>query len=88
MLDKWIESVFLKRAVLAGSAAIAAHVIAFQSAPAAAHAFAWLSNIGLTVTVVVDQSKFAHSLTVGLFALTQGAQEWVAAKYPNAGKYL
>lgn len=87
-MDTWIQSIIMKRVVLAGTAAVASHLVAILAAPVAVHAFGWLSGVGLTVTVVVDQTKLAGALTVGLFALSQGAHEWLASKYPEIGKYL
>lgn len=88
MLDSWIESVFLKRMALAAIAGVVSHFAAFLASPLAAPAFQHLSAIGITVTVVVDQVKLGHFLTVGLFALSQAGHEWLAAKYPDLGKYL
>ena len=87
-MQSWIDSIILKRVVLAGIAGAVSHFAAFLASPLAAPAFSHLSAIGLTVTVVVDQVKLGHFLTVGLFALSQAGHEWVAAKYPNLGKYL
>lgn len=87
-METWIQSIVIKRVVLALSAAIAAHLVALLAAPVTANALTYLAGIGLTITVVVDQAKFANFLTVGLFALSQGAHEWLAAKYPEVGKYI
>jgi hypothetical protein len=88
MLNTWIESVFLKRILLAIVAATVAHLVAFVASPVALHALAYLANIGLIVTVQIQPDKLTPFLTVSLFALTQGAHEWVAAKWPELGKYI
>jgi hypothetical protein len=57
-MNPWIESVFIKRAILALVAGIVSHLVAYLAAPAASHAFSLLDSIGLSVTIVVDQVKF------------------------------
>ncbi len=88
MFDKWIQSIIIKRVVLALAAAVVSHLVAFLASSHAQAALSYLSHAGLTVTVVVDQAKFNSFLTVSLFALSQGAHEWAANKYPDLAKYI
>ncbi len=88
MLNSWFESVFLKRIVLALAAGASAHAVAFIASPLAVQGLTHLQAIGISATVVIDQAKLANFLTVSLFALSQGAHEWAAAKYPEFAKFL
>lgn len=83
MIEKWIESVFLKRAVLAFTAALIAHTTT-NNLPGLSH----LSAIGIHLTVQVDPARFNEWLTMLLIGFSQGAHEWAASKWPELGKYL
>jgi hypothetical protein len=83
MLEHWIESVFLKRFCLSFAAAAAAYIGA-HSLPGISH----LAVAGINVTVSVDPAKLADWMGVTAIAVTQGLHEYVAAKYPELGKYL
>lgn len=83
MLQKYIESVFLKRFVLSLATGAATYVAA-HSLPGLSH----LAVAGVTVTVQIDPQKLADWLGVTSMALVQGLHEYVAAKYPNLAPYL
>lgn len=83
MLEKWISSIFLKRAILSFASGAAAYVAA-HSLPGLTH----LAAAGVKVTVQIDPNKLADWLGVTAAALAQGAHEYAAAKYPDLGKYI
>lgn len=83
MLQKWIESVFLKRVCLSFATGAAAYLAA-HALPGVSH----LAVAGINVTVTVDPNKFADWLGVSAMALSQGAHEYVAAKYPALAPYI
>lgn len=83
MLQKYIESVFLKRVLLSFATGAATYVAA-HSLPGLTH----LAAAGVKVTIQIDPQKLADWLGVSAMAISQGLHEWVAAKYPEAGKYL
>lgn len=83
MLEKWFESVFWKRVGLAGAAVFVAQWAA-HSVSVLNHLDAW----GVTATIKINQDQLAQHLTTVLVALSQGAHEWVSAKYPAASKWL
>lgn len=72
MIQRWIESIFIKRMALACAAAFIAQ---------------WAANLSLW-GISIDQKAFADHLTVILIGLSQGLHEWLAAKHPEIGKYL
>lgn len=83
MIEAWIQSVFWKRVGLAGAAVVVAQWAA-HSVPVTNHLAAW----GVAATVHIDQVQLARHLTAVLVAFSQGLHEWLAAKYPEMGKYL
>lgn len=83
MIEKWIQSIFIKRASLAIAAAVVAQWTAHQVITVDR-----LATWGIHLTMVIDQKTFAEHLTVLFVGLSQGLHEWIAAKYPEAGKYL
>lgn len=84
MLNKWIESVFIKRAVLAAITTVVAH-LSIHGLPLVIQA---LAVAGINVTVTFDTAKMAEWSTIALVGMTQGGHEWIAAKYPNLSKYI
>lgn len=73
MLDAWIESVFLKRALLSFASAAAAYV--------AAHSLPGLDKLslaGVTVTIQIDPKKLADWLAIFLVGIANGAHDWAA----------
>lgn len=83
MLQKWVESVFIKRTALTFAAGISAQWIAHQ-APVMQHLSAW----GISMTIHINPEVLADKLTVVAIALSQGAHEAIAAKYPDIGKWI
>jgi hypothetical protein len=88
MLQHWIESVIIKRAILALAAGsvsyLAAHAIPDLS-PYLNH----LASVGLSINIqITDPEKLRQAIEILLLSFAQGAHEWIAAKYPELGKYL
>lgn len=96
MVEKWIESVFIKRFFLALASAAAAHLAAHHVPGPVITAFLGkLSAFGVSVNldmfsqvVTIDPEKFSDAMSVAVFAGVQGLHEKVAAKWPEVGKYL
>lgn len=87
MIQAWIESVVIKRLVLAAAAALASYA-AGHLVPDLGPALAWLGHYGVNVQISVDPERLKDSLTLLFFAASQGAHEWAAAKYPELAKWI
>lgn len=83
MLEKWFESLFIKRTALAIAAGVVAQWAAHQI-PTVDRLAAW----GIHITMNIDQETLADHLTVLLVGLSQGAHEVLAGKYPSLSKWI
>lgn len=82
-IERWIASVFVKRVALSLAAGGAAYLAA-HSLPGVSE----LSGFGIDIVVKIDPEKFADAASVAFGAFAQGGHEWIAAKYPEIGKYI
>ena len=88
MIQAWIESVVIKRAILALAAGIVAQLTA-HLIPDLSPALNWLAHIGISASITVsDPTLLRESLVVFFMAGTQAAHEWAAAKFPELAKWI